>query len=482
MLNKNAPLPNKRKQIFTETNEYNTKQEVIKEYIQSLESDVQLLFVNYNLYRDTLFSFIPNFVEESGESPELNENDSDKLCYLLDKFNEMFIHDINGALINLFINDNVIFKVIEIYLGVPNLSVCCRCLSLFSSYSATESDYSPFYRTDFLFKLTGSLNSCNPEVSHFSRMALCNFLLDKTFYAMKSFEEWLNDFDEIGIDDTNNWIRFLYALILQEPSDNNLLENIENCINIIIEYYECNDKNYEDYVPYFVINIIYNALISDIAKEKRAEILHFFTPFFIDRISNLLNYEDTALTTALLYEKLNNYGIEITSIFNDSLLIPLRSIVQNKTKQILLDLMSKCVKAKIWYPSDSFTIGNFINEVIAIVENGTYNNRISALNLICQLNVEDFPNCENIYHAFGEMLYLDKETMSIEFMQTFRDFLFKNEEFGFFILQNQDFCNQLESIIFDSNLCLNSDFKEVFLSIDLLMKKYQSLLNRNSGI
>ncbi|OHT08019.1 hypothetical protein TRFO_23644 [Tritrichomonas foetus] len=474
----------------------------LEEYYEDCSQKEQIIIDNYFTYRDFLFSGLMPGMDENGDVIELDQNTIDQITHALYVINQVFYDNIE-LLIEKYFEDDVINVILDIYLASQYESVNTQCLANICDYLTFNGDSKIFCSDFFIDKLTGSLFSPVESLMNLSRATLCNLLQYEDFFARKEPEFWFNEYKEIDEDFMKNQndpitnVHFLYSLIKRYPDDDYLLSHIQLCTSLFEEYFIPGGSVNEN-VPYFCVKIFWITLSTDFSSEsepqfsneqnqfaniqhqiskeqynsKLARILPLFTEDLLSNLVTFLGIQAYAPTVALILDKLFAYGVEIGPVFQENLHFILRSPVgEDNVKVTLLNLIRKCIISHAWYPTDDY-IQDFLN----IADTGKYNERKSAISVLCQLNIESIPENDFAYQIFLNMLLSD-DTLMLDLIKLIRNLLYFHDNFKFYLLNHQDEMERLHSLILDPKMIDDVENREISESIDIIMKTATNIMN-----
>lgn len=495
---------------FKPTNDcVNNRPELIQEAMRQAEEyevftfkdfDEERLFNNYPNAKDSLFSYDTN--------EEYCDEEQKRYIFILSSFNQILFQNIQ-FLVNLFVNDRIICKVIDIYNGSIDEDIISMCLIIFCNFSYLN-DINEFYAymPNLATKMIGSINSTSPKISKFTRMALGNLLLDKDFYnkiegddlimLYKEFvqleEESENNLNNKDVDNEIyiSYLQFLYALIINYYNPSLLVNHIEYVSTLLITAteYGSNLYNYE-MITSFSLRIFKISLQKDkyFNNDQIKQILSLFKPDLIEKLGFMIGEEENSDFIKCIIENLMNFEIDITPFITDSLLRVLGkpTFDQYKSKHILLMLLYEIIQKKIWLPEviitgdQDFEINsqNRINSdfIYSFAKNaveGSYEEkRLSILNL-CEIGYEIIGLFPDIFQILIDFLSTDDRSIVVPLLNLMQNLISNCQQFCDFILSNEVNMNILHDFIFDPETSNIEECKNIIISINLMMEQLTS--------
>ncbi|KAK8898673.1 hypothetical protein M9Y10_000965 [Tritrichomonas musculus] len=482
-----------------------TRPSAIQETMHQLNisPDDKLLFGNYNLYTQLLFSY--------NENEEHNDESIKKLIDILNFFSEIFGSNASATLnilIQCFINDNTILKVRNIYLVSIDERIIIACLSVISNfiYQATEvKDVSCLFVEEVAFKMIGSIDSPVPDISKYTILAVCNLILENQFYNLVPCQKWYEIFvqliedlqtcereDQSEEEETYNSynskclasLRILYALLKNNYDPSKLVNHIEYASSLLIEYETLGSGINDPDIAYFALQVLNTSLSKNtyFNKEQIDQIISLFTPELIQTVAISISENENSLNSTSIIERLINFDIDIAPIFSYSSLksfsIALSSLsfiidessdtTQQNISQIrinLLRLLDTIIRKYKWVPPPEF-IYQFAN----IAENGIFEERKIAILAICNIGYEEISKFPDIYHILIDFLFNNEETIIVPTLNIIRNLL-NCQQFVNYILSNQDQLDTLHHFVFNSDSNNIPECQEIILSINMMMDK-----------
>lgn len=449
---------------------------------------------NFFVYHQKLVEMLP-FLDPDN----VDENESAELCRILESFNSIFYQseesDLYSKLSQIFNEQLTIELVIATFIISCDEQVIIQCLILFTNYYYAENSLQPFLKSDdFAVKLITSINSPTPQIRVQSRNTMSNFLLDHDFFEMYDFDFLYKEFLEIQEEATHPsnfdeisphffFIRFLYAMLKNDPSNSPLFDHIEQVTTIFLLYYETGNDIDEPDIPSFTLKVLKFALTDNvfIRRDDKQKVLSLFTEDLIRQIGLVMNANELIKDAADLLQLLYHNEIDVSVILNDyEVLRTLEIVLQNKNFE--LSEPRVIILQLIWY-----YVMNRIREIsldlikiiLEIDEFRSFAEKHEAVKILSALPRDDLePSIR--FEIFSLMLnycYTEDLFCLPSILEALGFFLFEDDKCKDYLLENADEMEQLHKLVTDPNILADPRLTTLAKTIDDIMICYSQQKN-----